>query len=326
MKIAIVGMGLIGTSLGMALRSADERTSPLGKISVVGYDSNRKATAEARGRLAIDSEMGSLADAVRDAHIVILAVPVQQMPEIMRSLATLASPGALITDVASTKAQIMAWARELLPDTLHFVGGHPMAGSERSGPGAADPGLLRDAIYCVCPAPTARQEALNTIEALVVTLGAKLYYIDPDEHDAYVGGVSHLPFLLSAALVEVTGRSPGWREMAPLAATGYRDMTRLASGSVRMHRDILTTNREAMIHWINETARLLFEVRDQLEERRDEEILALFEHARDVREAWLEMRPQMRPGESEFENISGVTVERPSLFGRRRSPGERRKS
>ena len=326
MKIAIIGMGLIGTSIGMALRTADERTSRLGVISVVGYDANRQSTAQARGRLAIDREMGSLADAARDAALIILAVPVQEIPEMLRSLATLASPGAVITDVSSTKAQVMAWAHELLPDSLQFVGGHPMAGRERSGPAAADPRMFQDAIYCVCPSQSVRQEGLDVVEALVGTLGAKLYYIDPVEHDTYVGGVSHLPFLLSSTLMELVSRSPGWREMAPLAATGFRDMTRLASGSATMHRDILATNRTAMIHWINEMARLLFEVREQLEDGRDADLLALFEHARDAREEWLDMRPNMRPGESEFENISGVTPERPNMFGRwGRQPQDRGK-
>ncbi|HEU5090940.1 MAG TPA: prephenate dehydrogenase/arogenate dehydrogenase family protein [Roseiflexaceae bacterium] len=324
MKIAIIGMGLIGTSIGMALRTADERTSRLGSISVVGYDANRQSTAQARGRLAIDREMGSLADAARDAALLILAVPVQEIPEVLRSLATLASPGAVITDVSSTKAQVLAWAQELLPDSLQFVGGHPMAGRERSGPDAADPRIFQDAIYCVCPSPSVRQEGLDAVEALVATLGAKLYYIDPVEHDTYVGGVSHLPFLLSSALMELVSRSPGWREMAPLAATGFRDMTRLASGSATMHRDILATNRAAMIHWINETARFLFEVREQLEDGRDADLLAMFEHARDVREEWLTMRPNMRPGEGEFENISGVTPERPNMFGRWGRPSQDR--
>lgn len=322
-RVAIVGMGLIGTSIGMALRSADERDSPLGKLTITGYDQQRRHTSDARGRLAIDREAATLADAVRDAQLIILAVPVQAMQETLRSLVTLAPAGAIITDVSSTKAQVLAWAREILPATVDFIGGHPMAGRERSGPAAAEATLFAEAIYCVCPASGARADAVAVIEALVSQIGAKIYFIDPVEHDAYVAAVSHLPFLLSAALVETTSRSAAWREMAPLAATGFRDMSRLASGDAEMHRDICMTNRDALSRWINETITTLIDIRDQLEAGQADQVLDMFRHAREIRESWLETKPHMRPGEAEFENISNVRPERPSLFGRLgRTPGD----
>jgi prephenate dehydrogenase len=322
-RIAIIGMGLIGTSLGMALRSANEKQSPLGDITLTGYDQDRRRTSDARGRLAIDREAATLAEAVRDAQLIILAVPVQVMQETLRILVTAAAPGAVITDVASTKAQVLAWASEILPSTIDFVGAHPMAGREKSGPAAADGNLFKEAIYCVCPASGVREQSIALVEAVIDQVGAKIYFIDPIEHDAYVAGVSHLPFLLSAALVEATSNSPAWREMSPLAATGFRDMTRLASGDAEMHRDICITNREALVRWINETITTLVDIRDQLEANRSDDVLAMFRRTRDVREAWLETKPHMRPGEAEFENLNSVQVERPSLFGRiGRQPGD----
>jgi prephenate dehydrogenase len=318
-------MGLIGTSLGMALRSADERDSPLGQLSVTGYDKDRRAIADARGRLAIDREAGNLGEALRDAQLVVVAVPVQAVREVFGAIAPLLAAGTVITDVSSTKAEVMQWARELLPAGVHFIGGHPMAGKEQAGPGAASPDLFRDAIYCLTPSPHVRPEAVDLVEGLVQQIGAKIYYIDPHEHDAYVAGVSHLPFLLSAALIEVTNRSPGWKEMAPLAATGFRDISRLASGDPQMHRDICSTNRIALTRWINDTVRFLLEVRDQLEDGDDEKVLAMFEHAREAREQWLQLRPNMRPGEDSFENMSGGAIERPSLFGRFGRSRDRRK-
>jgi prephenate dehydrogenase len=321
--IAIIGMGLMGTSIGMALRSAEERDAPLGKISVAGFDQDRRRTADARSRLAIDREAANLADVVREANLILVAVPPQHVPEIFRSLATLAPAGAVITDVSSTKAQVAAWASELLPPTLDFIGGHPMAGREKVGPAAADPALFKEALYCLCPGQGTRPESVALVEAMIQQIGAKLYFIDPSEHDAYVAGISHLPFLLSTALVEATSRSPGWREMAPLAASGFRDISRLASGDPLMHRDICVTNREALTRWINDTVSFLLDVREQLEEDRGDELLAMFEHAREMREQWLESKPQMRPGETEFESIGNVPIERPSLFGRWGRPGER---
>ncbi|HEU4323238.1 MAG TPA: prephenate dehydrogenase/arogenate dehydrogenase family protein [Roseiflexaceae bacterium] len=318
MQVAIIGMGLIGVSLGMALREADERSAPLGKTTVVGYDRDPRATSDARGRLAIDREARTLKDAVEGADLVVLAVPVQAIRAVMAEIAPLLANNAVVTDVASTKQDVMAWALELLPQTVDFIGGHPMAGKEQSGPQAADHKLFHDAIYCLTSTPRARQDALDTVEALVRQVKAKPYHIDPAEHDAYVAGVSHLPFVLSAALVEATSRSPAWKEMAPLAATGYRDISRLASGSVEMHRDICLTNREGIARWIDETVEVLLELRGQLEAGDSAAVQALFERARATREQWLESRPNMRPGEEFFENVNNV--ERPGLFGRIRPP------
>jgi prephenate dehydrogenase len=229
-NITIIGMGLIGASLGMAIREANEKEAQLGPTVVTGYDQNRRATGEARGRLAIDREARTLEDALRDAQLVVVAVPVQSIQAVFTQIAPLLPNGAVVTDVASTKAQVLEWARALLPATVEFIGGHPMAGKELSGVAAADPALFAGAIYCLTPSARARQSVINLVENMVAQIHAKVYYIDAAEHDAYVAGVSHLPFMLSTALADLVSSSPGWKEMAPLAATGFRDMSRLASG------------------------------------------------------------------------------------------------
>jgi prephenate dehydrogenase len=211
---------------------------------------------------------------------------------------------------------VLEWARELLPGTTDFVGGHPMAGREKSGPTAATRDLFQSAIYCLTPTTTVRPQALELVEAMVVQTGAKVYYIDPHEHDAYVAGVSHLPFTLSAALVEAVSRSPAWREMMPLAANGFRDMTRLAAGDVVMHRDIAMTNRAALGRWLGETAQLLLEIREHLAAGDTAQIEALFERARATREEWAASKPGTRPGEDDFDSPIGGPVEGPNLFGR----------
>lgn len=315
-RITIIGMGLIGTSLGMALRSADESDAPLGKITVTGYDASPQHTSAARGRLAIDREARNLGEALRDANLVVVAVPVQAVREVFRAIAPLLGPGTVVTDTASTKAEVTAWARELLPGTTDFVGGHPMAGRERSGPSAAETTLFKEAVYCLTAAPTVRPQAIELVEAMVKQAGAKVYFIDPVEHDAYVAGVSHLPFLLSAALVEALSQSPAWKEMMPLAATGFRDMTRLAAGDTVMHRDIAMTNREALTRWLETMAGVLLDVRGQLERGSGDDVLAMFERARATREEWMRSKPNMRPGEDEYANPIGAPVEGPSLFGR----------
>ncbi|PDV99491.1 prephenate dehydrogenase [Candidatus Chloroploca asiatica] len=298
-RISIIGLGLIGTSLGMALRSAEASESPLGALEVVGWDRDQRAVKEARGRLAIDREARTLVEAVRDAQIIVVATPVLAIREVFAQLGPLLASGTVVTDVASTKAEVAQWAATL-PSGVAYVGGHPMAGKEKAGAKAADPELFNGAIYCLTTGRSTPQAALEAVEAMVRTVGAKPYYIDPEEHDVYVAGISHLPMLLSVGLVEITGRSAAWKEMAALAATGFRDVSRLASGDPEMHRDILLTNRVGLQRWIDEMISFLLEVRDQVDEGDAEDIEALLQRVREQREGWLETRPGLRPGEDAF--------------------------
>lgn len=311
-RITIVGLGLIGASLGMALRNVDPKESPLGEVEITGFDRDQRAVKEARGRLAIDKEARSLVEAVRDAQIIVVATPVQAVREVFGQLAALLPAGAVVTDVASTKAEVARWAAASLPSGVAYVGGHPMAGKEQAGAAAADPGLFKDAIYCLTTGRSTPQPALDAVEAMVRAVGAKPYYIDPEEHDAYVAGISHLPMLLSVALMEITGASPAWKEMAPLAATGFRDVSRLASGDPEMHRDILITNKAGLTRWINELVGFLLDARDQIEAGDAVAVEELLRRSKAARDAWLESKPNLRPGEAAFENIP--EPERPNLL------------
>jgi len=311
-RITIIGLGLLGASLGMALRSADPKESPLGTLEITGWDRDPRVIKEARGRLAIDREARSLAEAVRDAQLVIVATPVQAVRDLFTQLAPLLPAGVIVTDVASTKAEVTHWAATLLPAAVAYVGGHPMAGKERSGVAAADPALFRDAIYCLTAGSSTPQQAIEVVEAIVHAVGAKPYYIDPEEHDAYVAAISHLPMLLSVGLVEVTTSSPAWKELAPLAATGFRDVSRLASGDPEMHRDILLTNRHGLSRWLNAMIAFLVDMRDQTEAGDSATIEELLQRVKERRDAWIESRPNLRPGEAEF--LQRPEVDRPNLL------------
>jgi len=296
----------------MALRSADPKESPLGTLEITGWDRDPRVIKEARGRLAIDREARSLAEAVRDAQVVIVATPVQAVRDLFTQLAPLLPAGVIVTDVASTKAEVTHWAATLLPAAVAYVGGHPMAGKERSGVAAADPALFRDAIYCLTAGSSTPQQAIEVVEAIVHAVGAKPYYIDPEEHDAYVAAISHLPMLLSVGLVEVTTSSPAWKELAPLAATGFRDVSRLASGDPEMHRDILLTNRHSLSRWLNAMIAFLGDVRDQAEAGDSATLEELLRRVKEQRDTWIASRPNLRPGEAEF--LQQPEVDRPNLL------------
>ncbi|MEY2845309.1 MAG: hypothetical protein RL076_855 [Chloroflexota bacterium] len=316
-RIAIIGMGLIGTSLGQAIRAADNKTAPMGAVEVVGYDTNTAHLKEARARLAIDKMVSSIADAVKDAHLVVVAVPAQLIPHVFTQMAPHLQTGVVVTDVTSTKEVIAKWAAELLPASTFFVGGHPMAGRETSGPSSAKVDLFKGAMYCLCPTANTPGEAIAVCEALVERVGAKAYFMDVVEHDAYVAGISHLPFVTAAMLVEITSSVSSWREMSALAAGGFRDSTRLASGDVTMHRDIVMTNRSALVRWLDAAIERLIEIRDAVQQGDEATVTTFFQRAKTVRDEWIQQKPGMRPGEADFEDTGVQHVQRPSLFGQR---------
>ncbi len=284
-RIAIVGTGLMGSSLALALRK-----SPLLNLELVGTDSSGGARGVAQKTGAFDRMENRLLNAVDGADIVVLATPIMAMKELMEVLANHLAQGCVVTDVGSSKQAVLAWADEYLPESASFVGGHPMAGRETAGPENADPDLFRGCTYCVIPSPKATERAAAEITTMVEALEATPYYISAGEHDSFVAAVSHLPFLLSVALVGATTGSPNWDDIARVASTGYHDISRLASGDPVMHRDICATNPEAIVSWIDSFIRELYKARQLMADASnldEQELLDLFTRAREEREKWL---------------------------------------
>jgi prephenate dehydrogenase len=196
----------------------------------------------------------------------------------------------VVTDVGSSKKVVLEWAEQYLPKEVQFVGGHPMAGRETSGPEAADADLFRGKAYCVVPSPRAAQRAVSEVTSIAEAVGARPFFIGVEEHDSFVAAASHLPFLLSVALVACTSKSVNWEDIAQLASSGYRDLTRLASGDAVMHRDICVSNSEPIVAWIDSFIRELYEVRNLLQdggESRSEDLKEVFEQASVARAQWL---------------------------------------
>jgi prephenate dehydrogenase len=278
-RVAIVGLGLIGGSLGLALRQARAAEQ------VAGYDLGRGVSDQARRSGAIDQQYSALADAVRGAELIILATPVGAMRALLQNMATMASPGAVITDVASTKSQVISWAEEFLPGNVYFVGGHPMAGKEVSGVEAADPTLFHDRIYCLTPTKKTSPVALNKVSVMIETLGARVRFLEPAEHDGQVAQVSHLPFVASAALMKTVAESSSWGDAALLASTGFRDTTRLAGGSPEMYRDICLTNSESLVRVLDEYIASLQAFREAIAAH-DPHLNELFARVQEQRQQW----------------------------------------
>ena len=250
-QLTIIGLGLIGASLGLALRAAN-----LG-YTVIGHDRSRAHGDRARKRGAVEREEWNLPAAVEGADIVVVSTPATTIEQVFRDIAPYLKPGAIVTDTASTKAAVVRWAAAILPPTVSFVGGHPMAGKEASGPDAADAQLFRGCTYCVCPGEGAPASAIDTVTGIIAAVGANPLFVDPTEHDGEVALISHLPFVLSVALTRLASGSPSWPDLRRLAAGGFRDVSRLASGDPTMHRDICVTNRDELLRVIGQFQREL---------------------------------------------------------------------
>ncbi len=284
-KIAIIGTGLIGTSLGMALRQSDLRD-----LQVIGTDYDGRARSGAQKRGAFHKVEGRLWPAIEGADIVVLATPVMAMKDIFETIGPHLQQDAIVTDVGSSKRVVAEWATEFLPSTSPYVGGHPMAGRETAGPDNAAADLFLGKPYCIVPTAQAREQAVSSITTMAEAIGAKPFFISADEHDSFVAAASHLPFMMSVALMQTVSKSANWEDIAQVASSGFRDLSRLASGDVIMHRDISITNREPIVSWIDSFIRELYEIRNLLNEEPDADPAAvedLFKQASEERAKWL---------------------------------------
>lgn len=241
-RMAVVGLGLIGGSLALAAR----QQRLVGEV--VGIDRDPAHLRAARARRLTDGGTEDLSEGVRDADLVVLAVPVASVVPAAREAAPHLRPGAVLTDVGSVKGPIVRGIEALAPRAWAFVGGHPVAGTERSGPGAARPDLFRGA-RCVLT-PTARTDpgALERVMALWKGVGATVTTMEPEQHDAVLAAVSHLPHMVAYALV---GALLALREdggpLLEFSAGGLRDFTRIAMSHPVMWRDICLMNRGPLL-------------------------------------------------------------------------------
>lgn len=289
-KVAIIGLGLIGGSLGLALRGAR-----LGEIEVVGYDKEPGVRAKARRLGAVDKEASSVEEAVQGAGLVVVATPITAIPEVLEAAAPYLREDVVVTDTASTKAMVMDWAKRLLPPSVNFVGGHPMAGKELQGIEHAEAGLFRERAYCICPDPDCDPTAVGVVMSMAQTVGARPVFLDPVEHDVYVAAVSHIPLLASVAVFRMAWQSQAWADMAPLASSGFRDVTRLASGDPHMSHDICLTNRQAILHWLERLQGEISHLRHLVADG-GEELFKLFAIIQRERDNWLKQEITCRGG------------------------------
>ena len=260
MRLAILGTGLMGTSIGLRLK----REGQPGAFELVGYDKYYEVAQTALRARAIDRVASTAREAVEGADLVIIAVPVLAIRVLLEEIAPAVRADAVITDTGSTKAEVLRWAAEYFPTHEGFVGGHPMAGKTEAGPRAADADLFVDARWVIVPAVHSSDNAIEQVTALAESMGAKPMIMDAAEHDAYVAAISHMPQLAATALFSMVRASEAWPELSMLAAGGFKDMTRLSATDAAMAFDIAVTNREHATHWLDRYIAALRELRDRV--------------------------------------------------------------
>lgn len=266
-RLSVLGVGLLGGSLGLAVKSA------LSGCRVAGY-AHRPATLEAalEGK-AIDEGYADPAAAVQDADLVVLCTPVGLLPEMLERIAPHLAPTAVVTDVGSTKGSIVRHAEENYP-RVRFVGSHPMAGSERRGVQHAQSDLFMNAVCITTPTRRTNPDALEQVEAFWRRLGMRLRRLSPEDHDRAVGDVSHLPHAVAAALVTLQDESS-----LALAGKGFSDATRIAGGDGGLWRDIFLDNRSNLVDAIRRLKGTLEEFEALLHEDRAEALRAWLDRA-----------------------------------------------
>ncbi|MCS7220917.1 MAG: prephenate dehydrogenase [Anaerolineae bacterium] len=315
-KITIVGLGVVGSSIGMALCQGDR------EFEVIGHDREPGVAAAARKAGAVDRTEWNLIRACEDADFIILALPVMAIRETMEAITHVLKPGCIITDTASIKEPVLRWADELLPDSTHFVGGDPILrhpeGRAATGVGSAE--LLQGAIYCLCPAPTTAPDAVQVVASLVSRLGAQPLFLDASEHDGLMAGADQLPAVLAVALLEVTALTAPWQEMRKLAGAQYQSATWLSSGDPAIYCDAMLANRENVVRWIDTYIAGLQRWRQRIVEGEPDVLKKSLEQMLAAREQWQQQKASGRWEASERESLAEIPSPWQSLFGIRRWP------
>ncbi len=259
-KVSIIGVGLIGGSLGLALKEKKPN------FKIIGID-KQEIIEKAIFRGAIDEGTTNLEEGIKEADVVILATPVKTILDLLPKINPFLKKECLVTDTGSTKTQIVKRANKVLSKDIHFIGGHPMAGSEKYGINSADPHLFLDKTYILTPTNKSNLVVLEKTFSIIRMIGAKRLILDPLDHDRIVGAVSHLPQIMAVSLINMINiltEEEDNNNYFKSIGEGFKDMTRIASSPYKIWEDIYKTNQENILEMIQEFRNYLEVIEDKL--------------------------------------------------------------
>ena len=304
-RMGIVGTGLIGGSLGMAAMAS----GAVGKV--LGSDADPSMLAKALELGAVEEAYEDLEEMVTLCDLVVVAVPVRAIPGVLERIAPALRAGATVSDVGSVKEGVVKAAAGILPSRCHFVGGHPLAGSEQRGVEFAHPDLFREAYYVLTPTGDCDAAAYSRLHALITSLGARVIAMEPRLHDRAVSVVSHVPHILAMALMNLALRRAEEYPLLRLAAGGFRDVTRIAASDPRLWLDILAENRDAVGETLSEVVENLQHINDLLARGREAELFSWLERASSGRR---NLAPALRESLGEMYILSLPVEDRPGVI------------
>ena len=279
-QILIVGTGLLGGSVGLALRESGFR----GRIMGLGRDPSVLSTAKQRGCIDEAVDTCDLATVISRTRLVVIATPLSAFSQVLKLIVPYDHEGLVITDVGSTKQWVCRQASQILPQPDRFVGSHPMAGGERHGPEHSRADLFRDKPCILVELQDATPQAVTIVEELWTRLGMRLIRMSAQEHDQAVARVSHVPHLAAVLLVELASQGNG----LDIASSGFADTTRVASGDPQIWLDIFKTNREAVIEVVSQFERQIKQFSHDLISGGDcdDRIMELLMNSKTLRDQW----------------------------------------
>ena len=301
-RIALIGIGLIGSSLARVIR----REGLAGHVAVA---TRSPATLKRAEELGLgDSYHTDFAEAARDADLVIVSVPVGSSGEVAQAIAPVLKPGAILTDVGSTKGSVIAQMTPHVPAGVHFIPGHPLAGTEKSGPDAGFAELFRNRWCIFTPLPGTDPAALETLSAFWRACGSNVDTMDPDHHDKVLAIVSHLPHIIAYNIVGTADdlQTVTKSEVIKYSASGFRDFTRLAASDPTMWRDVCLHNRDAILEMLSRFSEDLASLQRAIRWGEGDKLFDLFSRTRAVRRSIIE---------------AGQEVDAPD-FGRQQAAGQ----
>lgn len=276
-EIVIIGLGLMGGSLALALKKAGYR----GRI--IGCDLDKETLIEAFAKGMVDAFFENPREAVENADLIVFAVPVGLYAKLFREIADVVKEDVIISDLGSVKSYVEEVADKFLPKKVQFVGGHPMAGSEKGGIHAASPNLYENAYYFITPTETTKDTTLASLRTLVQAIGAFPIIVGAKEHDKIVAKISHLPHLVAVVLTNLVGRKENL-SCLPFVGGGFRDTTRIAAGNPEMWKDIFLFNKEEVLKGITDLQLILSDFKSLLDAEEEEHLLSTLEKAKTTRE------------------------------------------
>lgn len=280
-KVTLIGVGLLGGSLGLAIKEKGLAAR------VEGYVRRSASVAECLKHGVVDHATRELARAVEGADLVVLCTPIAQMRALTQEMLPVLKPGAILTDVGSVKETVVQQLEPLARAArAFFVGSHPMAGTERMGVSAARANLFENAVCVITPTPESHAPAVEKVAACWSGIGMRVMSLPPDRHDELVSRSSHLPHIVAAELANYVLSPAHSPDQALLCATGFRDTTRIASGSPEMWRDIALANRKHLARVLGVFIEDLEEFRRAIEKGDEPLVTEFFERAKQRRDAW----------------------------------------